>query len=129
MLNCFSHFCATWRAINAPDGAKLRKQTCNYGFQNDAFNDVDSVRDAKYHYLKFLLVSFSCRALVERIFLLFHDFQHFKNFSFCAIRRAYGAPGVAKTEIFQHGKKLFFVKNNFFLAIYRSESFTNVNYG
>jgi len=65
---------------------------------------------------------------------------------FCATRRAIGffmifdiskisvfappgAPRGAKTEIFQHGKKLFFVKNNFFLAIYCSESFTNVNYG
>ena len=25
-----------------------------------------------------------------------------------------GAPGGAKTQIFQHGNKLFFVKNNFF---------------
>ena len=53
----------------------------------------------------------------------------------------YGAPGGAKKiakilrrvaqklKIFNMKKKLFFVKNNFFLAIYFSESFTNVNYG
>ena len=40
-----------------------------------------------------------------------------------------GAPGGAKCEHCQHGKKLFFVENTFFLAVYCSWSFTNVNYG
>ena len=31
-------------------------------------NDVGSLRDAKHHYLKFLLIRFSCSDLVETIF-------------------------------------------------------------
>ena len=34
-----------------------------------------------------------------------------------------------KLKFFNMEKNYFFVKNNFFLAIYRSQSFTNVNYG
>ena len=34
-----------------------------------------------------------------------------------------------KNSNFFNMEKIIFVKNNFFLAIYCSESFTNVNYG
>ena len=87
MLKNFS-FCATWRAgwrknwnfwdvenhekaYGAPGGTKLRNQTWNSEFPNDAINDVDSDRDAKHHYLKFLLIRFSCKALVEIFFYYF----------------------------------------------------------
>ena len=52
----------------APAGAKSPDQTWNFELENDAMNDVASFRDAKHHYLKFLLIRFSCNVFVETIF-------------------------------------------------------------
>ena len=141
MLNCFYQFCATRRAYGAPGGAKLRNQTWNSGFQNDAINDVDLVRDAKHHYLKFLLIRFSCKALVERIFFAFSWFPTLQKFQF--LRHPARRVAQRKSlQILRHlgrlwrarwrkiwtlstWKKIIFCWKSFFLSYF----FMNVNYG
>ena len=52
----------------APPGKESSDQTCNFEFENYVMNNVNSVRDAKHHYLKFRLIRFACSVCVETIF-------------------------------------------------------------
>ena len=51
---------------SAPPGAKSPDQTWNFEFENNVLNDVGSFRDAKHHYLKFLLIGFSCTVWIHK---------------------------------------------------------------
>ena len=96
----------------APGGAKSPDQTWNFEFGNNVMNDVCSFRDAKHHYLKFLLIRFSCSVVVETIFWLFHNFENLKYLDFRAGRRDYlkqislmgGAPTAQKSRFFKFSK-------------------------
>ena len=91
---------------SSPGGEESPDQTWNFEFENYVIIDVNSVRDAKHHYLKFLLIRFSCKALVERIFNFFMIF----NTSKISVFAPPGAPGGAKFELCQLGKKYFLLK-------------------
>ena len=53
---------------SSPGGEESPDQTWNFEFENNVMNDVGSLRDAKHHYLKFLLIRFSYSVFIETIF-------------------------------------------------------------